>query len=112
VTQALSVLSANTGTHELTEVMAAVHPHHHQEVGPIGATPYQTTQGQPAQKINEGELLAVRSWTVEKKDALLEETRAFLHSLAHNLPMPVSADEGVRAMKWTAAVEKELVRNS
>ncbi|MBK7962632.1 MAG: Gfo/Idh/MocA family oxidoreductase [Bdellovibrionales bacterium] len=106
-TQPLSVLTANTGTQELTEVMAAQHPHHHLEVRPFGDTHYQ-----PSPKLNDGELLAVRSWTVEKKDALLEETRAFVHANLHKIPMPVSAEEGLRAMKWTAAIEKDLSRNS
>lgn len=87
-TMPISILSANTATHELTEVLAA-----------HGGM----TAEQP---------LSVRTWHVDKKDALQEETNAFAQAVLHKKPMAVTAEEGLRAMKWIAAIEKDLARNS
>lgn len=87
-TQPLAILTANTGTMEMTEVMAA-------HAGIKAAEP-----------------LVVRTWHVDKRDALQEETKAFVNAIRHQMPMPVTAQDGLRAIKWVAEIEKDLARNS
>ena len=84
VTQKESVLFANTGGLELSEVTA----------DPGGMTA--------------AEPMKIKNWSIEKKDALQEETNAFINAVKNKLQMPVTARDGLKAMKWIAEIEKDL----
>jgi len=56
-----------------------------------------------------GELpLEFDSWSLEKGDALLAETKAFVHSIKTNGPVVVSGEDGLTALRLASAIQKEV----
>ncbi len=52
--------------------------------------------------------LDFESWNLEKADALLEETRAFIQSVQTGAPLVVSGTDGLVAMRVATQVQKEI----
>lgn len=54
---------------------------------------------------NGPEPVAIKTWTVEKADALQEETNSFIQAVLHNKPLQVTGEDGLRALsmieKWS-----------
>lgn len=48
------------------------------------------------------------SWSLEKGDALLSETKAFIHSVMTGDPVVVSGEDGLVAMRVAMQVQKEI----
>lgn len=48
------------------------------------------------------------SWSLEKGDALLAETKAFVHSVSTGQPVVVSGEDGLVAMRVAMQVQKEI----
>lgn len=88
VTQAKSILSVNTGSLEITQTSGVKE---RSDLPPASA-----------------ELMESKVWTVEKRDALQEETNAFIEALIHKTPTAVTVQEGYQSMKWIAEIEKDL----
>lgn len=82
VTQKESVLTAQTGSMEMSLIRK----------GP---------------SLDKEPLLA-QTWTVEKKDALQEETQTFVNAVRQQGPLSVTAQDGLRAMEWLHRFEKQL----
>ncbi len=54
--------------------------------------------------------LEFESWSLDKKDALLEETRSFVHAILHDQPVQVSGEDGLRALEVADRILKEIER--
>lgn len=52
--------------------------------------------------------LDFESWSLEKGDALLAETKAFVHSVKTGAPVVVSGEDGLVAMRVVMQVQKEI----
>lgn len=52
--------------------------------------------------------LDFESWSLEKGDALLAETKAFVHAVRTGEPVVVSGDDGLNAMQVAIAIQKEI----
>lgn len=52
--------------------------------------------------------LEFEAWSLEKGDALLAETRAFLHAVKTGGNVVVTGDDGLNAMRVATAVQKEI----
>ncbi len=48
------------------------------------------------------------SWSMEKADALLEETKAFIHAIKTNSRPIVSGEDGLIAMKVAESIQKGI----
>ena len=53
--------------------------------------------------------LEFESWNLEKGDALLAETKAFLHSVATGAPLVVSGQDGLVAMRVAMKVQQDIL---
>lgn len=79
-----STLTANTGTHELEMY----------EYFPLAT--------------KEEEKIKTIHWTVNKTDALQEETNHFVDCVLNNKPAVVSAADGLKAMIWADRIDKQI----
>jgi len=52
--------------------------------------------------------LAFEAWSLEKGDALLSETKAFLNSVRTGAPVVVSGNDGLVAMKLAAQIQRDI----
>lgn len=52
--------------------------------------------------------LAFDAWNLEKADALLEETKAFVRSVAYDEPVVVSGEDGLVAMRLAERIRTEI----
>jgi predicted dehydrogenase len=52
--------------------------------------------------------LELENWSLEKGDALLAETKAFVHAVKTGAPVVVSGDDGLVAMRVATQVQKEI----
>jgi predicted dehydrogenase len=52
--------------------------------------------------------LEIESWSLEKGDALLAETKAFLHAVRTSEPVVVPGEDGLVAMKLATQIQKEI----
>lgn len=52
--------------------------------------------------------LEFESWSLEKGDALLSETKAFIHSVQTGAPVVVSGEDGLVAMRVAMQIQKEI----
>lgn len=52
--------------------------------------------------------LELEAWNLEKGDALLEETRAFVRSVAHDEPCVVTGEDGLIAMRLAERIRTEI----
>jgi predicted dehydrogenase len=53
--------------------------------------------------------LEFESWNLEKGDALLAETKSFLHSVATGAPLVVSGQDGLVAMRVATQVQQDIL---
>lgn len=54
--------------------------------------------------------LEFEAWNLEKNDALLEETKAFIHSIRNNEPCVVSGEDGLVAMTVAVEIQKDIAQ--
>jgi predicted dehydrogenase len=67
------------------------------------------TTRQPGQEWKDDQIpLDFESWSLEKGDALLAETKAFVHSVKTGAPVVVSGEDGLVAMRVAIQVQKEI----
>ena len=52
--------------------------------------------------------LEFEAWSLEKSDALLAETKAFIHSIRTGAPVVVSGDDGLVAMRLATEIQHEI----
>ncbi len=52
--------------------------------------------------------LSIESWNLEKGDALLEETKAFVDSIVNNKPCVVSGEDGMVALQVSEMVREDI----
>ena len=52
--------------------------------------------------------LEFESWSLEKGDALLAETKAFLNAVRTGEAVVVTGDDGLNAMRVATAIQKEI----
>lgn len=63
----------------------------------------------PTGEMNSDQIpLEFDAWSLEKGDALLAETKAFLHSVRTGAPVVVSGEDGLVAMRLAIQVQKEI----
>ena len=89
LTQKNSIFLVNSGTLEMTEIKAS---------GKTLQTP----------GVSDAEFTNLRHWNVDKKDALFEETLAFLTAVQMGAPMPVPWSEAFDVMAWIHEIELRL----
>lgn len=58
----------------------------------------------------DGPPLSVQSWSLEKGDALLAETAAFVRSIQEDLPCEVTGEDGVVALKLAETIIADIER--
>ena len=54
--------------------------------------------------------IEAEAWNLEKNDALLEETKAFVHSIIHDEPCQVSGEQGLIALKVAEQISFDIQR--
>lgn len=62
----------------------------------------------PGEWTQENLPLEFESWSLEKGDALLAETQAFIHSVKTGEPVVVSGEDGLIALRLASEIQKEV----